>query len=213
MTAAPFALTASAAALLIVDLQNDFVRVGAPQEVPSARTTLPAIATLREAMRTAGRPVMFTRYTAGPESTHLAWFSPECAPPQCSCWPGVQRVYGDRSEPLAGHHVVDELTPHPDEVIVDKYGYGSFHNTVLDDVLAARGVRQVWVVGTVTQICVEETVREGYRRGFEMVVASDAVSSFDDEMHAATLRNLAHKFAVVTDTAAMRTALGDGAGP
>ena len=46
------------------------------------------------------------------------------------------------------------------------------------------------MVGTVTQICVEETVREGFRRGFEMVVAADGVSSFDDELHRATLRNL-----------------------
>ena len=56
---------------------------------------------------------------------------------------------------------------------------------------------QVWVVGTVTQICVEETVREGFRRGFEMVVAADGVSSFDDELHRATLRNLGQKFALV----------------
>ena len=82
-------------------------------------------------------------------------------------------------------------------MVVDKYGYGSFHNTLLEDALRAAGVRQVWVVGTVTQICVEETVREGFRRGFEMVVAADGVSSFDDELHRATLRNLAAKFALV----------------
>lgn len=208
--AAPFAIDPAAAALLVVDLQNDFVRAGAPQEVPDARTTLAPVAALRGAVRAAGRPVVFTRYTAGPEVTHLAWFSPECGPPLCSCWPGVTRRYLDRDDELPGHHVVDELTPVAGEVTVDKYGYGSFHNTVLEDVLCAAGVRQVWVVGTVTQICVEETVREGFRRGFEMVVAADGVSSFDEEMHRATLRNLAHKFAVVTDTAALITALSDG---
>ncbi len=211
MSVAPFTLDPSAAALLVVDLQNDFVRSGAPQEVPSARATLAAVAALRDAARTANRPVIFTRYTAGPEVTHLAWFSPECAPPLRSCWRGVQRTYGDRSAALMGHDVVDELTPRADETVVDKYGYGSFHDTELTDVLRARHVRQVWVVGTVTQICVEETVREGYRRGFEMVVAADGVSSFDDAMHDATLRNLAHKFALVTDTATMRAALGSGA--
>jgi nicotinamidase-related amidase len=208
MPAQPFPIDPAVAALLVVDLQNDFVREGAPQEVADARATLAPVATLRAAVRAAGRPVVFTRYTAGPEVTHLAWFSPECGPPLRSCWPGVSRTYLDRDEPLPGHHVVDELTPEPGEVTVDKYGYGSFHNTVLDDVLRAAGVRQVWVVGTVTQICVEETVREGYRRGFEMVVAADGVSSFDAEMHRATLRNLAHKFAVVTDTSALVAALG-----
>lgn len=211
MSTAPFTLDPSAAAVLVVDLQNDFVRAGAPQEVPDARSTLAAVAALLGTARAAQRPVIFTRYTAGPEVTHLAWFSPECAPPLRSCWPGVRRSYGDRPDPQFGHDVVDELTPHPDEPIVDKYGYGSFHDTPLTDVLRARHVRQVWVVGTVTQICVEETVREGYRRGFEMVVAADGVSSFDDAMHHATLRNLAHKFALVTDTATMRDTLASGA--
>jgi nicotinamidase-related amidase len=210
MSTQPFPVDPDVAALLVVDLQNDFVREGAPQEVADARTTLAPVAALRRAMRAAGRPVVFTRYTAGPEVTHLAWFSPECGPPLRSCWPGVTRTYRDRHEPLPGHHVVDELTPEPGEVTVDKYGYGSFHNTVLEDVLRAAGVRQVWVVGTVTQICVEETVREGFRRGFEMVVAADGVSSFDDGMHRATLRNLAHKFAVVTDTTTLIDALGRG---
>jgi nicotinamidase-related amidase len=208
VTATPFSVASTRAALLVVDLQNDFVRAGAPQEVASSRATLGTVAALRQAARQAGMPVIFTRYTAGPEVTHLAWFSPECGPPQCSCWPGVSRQYADRPDTLAGHDVVDELTPFPDELIIDKYGYGAFHNTVLEDALRARGLGQLWVVGTVTQICVEETVREGYRRGFEMVVAADGVSSFDDDMHQATLRNLAHKFALVTDVATLCSELG-----
>jgi nicotinamidase-related amidase len=54
--------------------------------------------------------------------------------------------------------------------------------------------------GTVTQICVEETVREGFHRSLEMVVVRDAVASFDPELHEATLRNLAMKFGVVTSS-------------
>lgn len=204
---APFAVDASAAALLVVDLQNDFVRDGAPQEVADARATLPAVTALVDACRAARVPVLFTRYTAGPGATHHAWFSPECTAPTCSCWPGVTRRYRDRPDLLEGHQLVDELSLQPGEVVVDKYGYGSFHNTVLEDALRAAQVAQVWVVGTVTQICVEETVREGFHRGFEMVVAADGVSSFDDELHRATLRNLGQKFALVSDTAALMTTL------
>ena len=207
MGTAPFLVDATAAALVVVDLQNDFVRVGAPQEVPDARTTLPTVAALIHACRDTGVPVLFTRYTAGPTATHHAWFSPECAPPLKSCWPGVARRYGDRSEPLFGHDVVDEVSPRQGEPIVDKYGYGSFTNTVLEDCLRAREVRQVWLVGTVTQICVEETAREGFRRGYEMVVAADVVSSFDTQLHDASLRNLAQKFALVTTSSAMVDAL------
>lgn len=200
MTPAPFAIDASRAALLVIDLQNDFVREDAPQEVPDARATLGAAASLLDACRAIDMPIVFTRYTAGPESTHQGWFSPECEEPTKSCWPGTVRCYDDRDGALAGHDVVDELQPLTGEVIVDKYGYGSFHNTVLEDVLRARKAGQVWTIGTVTQICVEETIREGFRRGLEMVVAADAVSSFDAELHSATLRNMAQKFALITCT-------------
>jgi nicotinamidase-related amidase len=164
---------------------------------------------LLDACRGAGVPVLFTRYTAGPCATHHAWFSPECTPPTCSCWRGVTRQYRDRPDVLEGHQIVDELTPLPSELVVDKYGYGSFHNTLLEEALRAAGATQVWVVGTVTQICVEETVREGFHRGFEMVVAVDGVSSFDDTLHDAKLRNLGQKFALLSDTdSLMKTLVG-----
>lgn len=207
MKTPPFAVDATVAALVVVDLQNDFVRVNAPQEVPSARATLDNVAALANAMRAKGRPVLYTRYTAGPSVTHLGWFSPECGPEMRSCWPGVQRRYGDRDGLLEGHEIVDELAPQPGDRVIDKFGYGSFHGTALEDVLRAAAACQVWLVGTVTQICVEETAREGYRRGFEMVVVADAVSSFDDDLHRATLRNLAAKFALVTDSAALLSAI------
>jgi nicotinamidase-related amidase len=209
VSTAPFQVDASSAALIVVDLQNDFVREGAPQEVPDARTSLPTVKVLLDGARSAGMPVLFTRYTAGPEVSHLGWFSPECGPPLRSCWPGVRREYGDRDGLIEGHQVVDELAPRDGEVIVDKFGYGSFHNTILEDALRTAGVRQVWLVGTVTQICVEETAREGFRRGFEVVVVADGVSSYDPELHHATLKNLASKFALVVDAAAVAKSLED----
>ena len=84
---------------------------------------------LLDGARSHGIPVFFTRYTAGPEVSHLGWFSPECGPPLRSCWPGVRREYADRDGLIEGHQVVDELAPRAGEVIVDKFGYGSFHNT------------------------------------------------------------------------------------
>jgi nicotinamidase-related amidase len=206
MTAEPFPLEPERQALLVVDMQNDFVRPGAPQEVADARATIPVIATLLEAFRAANRPVVFTRFSAGPQRTLLWTWSPQCGPELRSCWPGVPRLYEDGQE-LAGHDVVPELEPLDGESVVDKYGYGSFHNTMLEDVLRAQAVSQVVAVGTVTQICVEETVREGFHRGFEMVMVRDAVSSFDPELHAATLRNIGMKFGRVDMSATVLTAL------
>ena len=193
MAAEPFPLEPGRQALLVVDMQNDFVRPGAPQEVPDARATIPVIRELLDAFRAAGRPVVFTRFSAGPRRTLLWSWSPQCGPELRSCWPGVSRLYDDGQQ-LAGHDVVPELEPRQSEPVVDKYGYGSFHNTMLEDVLRARGVSQVVAVGTVTQICVEETVREGFHRGLEMVMVRDGVSSFDADLQAATLRNIEMKF-------------------
>ena len=212
MSTAPFEVDASSAALIVVDLQNDFVREGAPQEVPDARASLPTVKALLDGARAHGVPVVFTRYTAGPEVSHLGWFSPECGPPLRSCWPGVRREYGDRDGLVEGHQVVDELAPRPGEVIVDKFGYGSFHNTILEDALRTAGVRQVWLVGTVTQICVEETAREAFHHGYATTVVADAVSSFAPDLHAATLRNFAMKFGWIAEAGEVIAALpaGDG---
>jgi nicotinamidase-related amidase len=209
MAAEPFPLDPQRQALLVVDMQNDFVRPGAPQEVPDARETIPVIASLLEAFRAAGRPVVFTRFSAGPGRTLLWTWSPECGPELRSCWPGVSRVYDDGQERY-GHDVVVELEPLEGEPLVDKYGYGSFHNTTLEDVLRARDVSQVVAVGTVTQICVEETVREGFHRGLEMIMVSDAVSSFDPDLHAATLRNIRMKFGRVDRAETVLAALLEG---
>jgi nicotinamidase-related amidase len=206
MAAAPFPLEPERQALLVVDMQNDFVRRGAPQEVPDARVTIPVIAGLLDAFRAAQRPVIFTRFSAGPQRTLLWNWSPQCGPELRSCWPGVSRAYDDGEE-LVGHDVVPELEPLDGETVVDKYGYGSFHNTMLEDVLRARAATQVVAVGTVTQICVEETVREGFHRGLEMVMVRDAVSSFDPELHRATLRNIEMKFGRVEAASTVLAAL------
>jgi nicotinamidase-related amidase len=204
---APFPLRPDTQALVVVDMQNDFVREGAPQEVPEARAALPAMRALIRAFRFAGRPVLFTRFIAGPGRTLMWTWSPECGEELKSCWRGHFRHYADRAEACEGPAVVDELQPLVGEEVLDKYGYGGFHNTPLEDVLRARAIEQVVVVGTVTQICVEETVREGFHRNLEMVVPRDGVASFDAQLHEATLKNLAMKFALVTSTEEVMAAL------
>ncbi len=79
--------------------------------------------------------------------------------------------------------------------------YGAFHNTNLDDLLKARHVESVWVPGTVTQICVEETARESFKRRYKTTIVSDAVSSYMPDLHAAVLKNFALKFGWVSTAA------------
>jgi nicotinamidase-related amidase len=107
---------------------------------------------------------------------------------------------------------VDELAPEPGDPIVEKFGYGAFHNTNLDDLLRARHVESVLVTGTVTQICVEETARESFKRGYRTTLVSDAVSTYAPDLQAAVLKNFAHKFGWVSTVAEVVAGLEARAG-
>jgi nicotinamidase-related amidase len=203
-----FELSPESTALVVVDMQNDFVRVGAPLEVPDARATIPAQRRLLEAFRAAGRPVVFTRFIAGPKPTLMWNWSPVIAPPTCACWPGFRRAYADVNGELDCTAVIDELAPLPEEPQIEKYGYSGFHRTNLTDVLRARGADTVVITGTVTQICVEDTARGAFHEGFRTVVVPDGVSSFDAELHRATLRNIDMKFGRVLTTDDVLAELG-----
>ena len=177
-------------ALIVVDMQNDFVRAGAPLEVPAARGTVPAIAGLIDAFRAAAHVVVFTRYVADPAYRHLAerleWLA-RLEPPVCACVPGTMRSFADRNEPLEGVAIIDELPPSPDDAVIDKSYYSAFHGTGLDGLLKARGVDCVVIAGTVTEMCVEDTARHAVHFGYPTVLVGDAVSSNDTEIHRNTL--------------------------
>jgi len=186
--------------LLVVDMQNDFVRAGAPLEVPDARDTIPAQQRLIQRFRARGRPVVYTRFLSHEDDNLLWLWSPQCHPHTRACWPGHLRRYEDAEGLLDCAAVIDELAPGPDDLVVDKHGYGAFHDTGLDARLQAMGARSLVIVGTVTQICVEESAREAFHHGYRTTVVADAVSSYRPDLHEATLANLAMKFGWVEGT-------------
>lgn len=186
-------------ALLIVDMQNDFVRVGAPLEVPDARATITPQQQLIAEFRRRGRPVIYTKFLSR-EVDNLLWlWSPQCRPNTRCCWKGHLRRYEDAQGELDCTAVIDELQPERGDIQVEKYGYGAFHGTDLDGHLKSLGVRSLVITGTVTQICVEETAREAFHHGYRSTMVADGVSSFAPDLHAATLKNFAMKFGWVAD--------------
>jgi nicotinamidase-related amidase len=194
-------------ALLIVDMQNDFVRVGAPMEVPQARDTISQHQQLIQHFRRTRLPIVYTRFLAGPKSRLLWEFSPKLAPPILACHAGHKRFYADIHKTLECIEIIDELAPKQEDLVIDKLGYGAFHGTKLDDALRQRGVESLIVTGTVTQICVEETAREAFHYGYKTTVVSDAVSSYLPDLHAATLKNFGLKFGWVSTTSEVLQAL------
>lgn len=181
-------------ALLVVDMQNDFVRTGAPLEVPDARATIAVQKTLIDDFRSRELPVIYTKFLSYTYPNLLWNWSPQCQPDTKCCWKGHLRTYQDSAAALDCSDIIQEIYPEPDDVIIEKHGYGAFHGTPLNDILRSLGVNSLVITGTVTQICVEETAREAFHFGFMTTVVKDAVSSFDAELHAATLKNFAMKF-------------------
>jgi nicotinamidase-related amidase len=188
------------AALVIVDMQNDFVREGAPLEVPDARGTIDVHQALIAAFRRRGAPIVYTKFLSMQEQCLLWNWSPQCKPPIKCCWKGHKRFYGDVGKELECTAIIDELAPAAEEVVVEKFGYGAFHGTPLNDILRNRGISTLLVTGTVTQICVEETAREAFHHGFRTTIVADAVSSHAPDLHAATLKNFAMKFGWVAES-------------
>lgn len=183
-------------ALLIVDLQNDFVREGAGMEVPSARETIAANKKLIAFARKNDMPVIYTKFLSGPKRTLLWNWSPEIAAAN-ACRRHFKRYYPDVGKELECTDIIDEIYPEKEDYIVEKYGYSAFRNTNLLDVLYSLDRDTIIVTGTVTQICVEDTVHEAFHSRIHVVVARDAVSSFSDELQEATLRNIHMKYGYV----------------
>ncbi len=185
-------------ALIIVDMQNDFVRVGAPLEVPDARKTIALNQALIGVFRKRNLPVIFTKFLSHPHY-YLLWdWSPQCQPPTKCCWKGHERSYSDITGRRQCTDIIDELQPSSADIVIEKYGYGAFHDTSLEKIIRSFGLNAVVITGTVTQICVEETAREAFHHGFRATVVEDAVSSFAPDLHAATLKNFAMKFGWVS---------------
>jgi nicotinamidase-related amidase len=176
-------------------------------EVPDARKTILQHQQLIALCRKTGIPIIYTRYLVGPHRTLMWEWSPEVEPPLLACQRGHQRYYADVDRSLDCADVIDEIYPQPADHIIDKYGYGAFHNTILQDTLRSLGTESLIITGTVTQICVEETGREAFHHGYKATLVSDAVSSYMPDLHAATLKNFALKFGWVSTTQEVLEAL------
>jgi biuret amidohydrolase len=174
-------------ALLVIDMQRDFVYPGGFGEALGNDTSslLAAVAPIQRvlaAAREAGLLVVHTREGHRPDLADLA--------PSKKARGRLASGIGDAG-PMGrilvrgehGHGIVDELAPLPSEPVVDKPGKGSFYATDLDAILNSKGIRYLAVTGVTTEVCVMSTVREANDRGFECLVLSDCVASYFPEFH------------------------------
>jgi nicotinamidase-related amidase len=171
-------------ALLIVDMQNDFVREGGSLRVPDAEATVPTISALRELARKHAMRVLYS------QDTHRD------GDPEWRIWPEHAR------EGSWGWEIVDELAPAPDETVIRKIRYDAFYGTPLDHLLRLWRVQTLVICGTVANICVHYTAASAALRWYDVVIPRDATSALEPFDLESSLRQTAFLFAGRVTTAA-----------
>jgi nicotinamidase-related amidase len=193
-------------ALVIVDMQNDFVHPDggfarlarehpeAQIDMPFLLGTIPHVKRLADAFRTAGRPVVYVAHVLKADYSDAAF----------PYWRATKgSTSGNRTfivDGSWGAQIVDELKPQPGEHLVVKKGFGGFSNTPLDTILRNMGVNTCVVTGVTTCVCVSTTIRGGVEYNYRMIIVSDAVAEVHRDTHEAELKTTARIFADVKST-------------
>jgi nicotinamidase-related amidase len=196
MQAEPYEFTfdPKTTALVVIDMQRDFVEPGGfgealGNDVTPLQAVIPTCRRMLDIARTMGMTVIHTREGHAPDLG-------DCPPTKIARGRGKVRI-GDQG-PMGrllvrgqrGHEIVPELAPIAGEPVVDKPGKGAFFATDLDHILRNRGIKSLIVCGVTTEVCVNTTVREANDRGYECVVLSDCVGSYFPEFQRAALEML-----------------------
>lgn len=175
-------------ALIVIDMQNDFVKEGGTLRVPEAEGTLPAIARLLDLARETGMRVVFT------QDTHNE------GDPEWRIWPEHTR------EGAWGWQIVEELRPRDGEVVIRKLRYDAFYGTPLDHLLRLWSVDTLVICGTVASICVHYTAASAALRWYRVIIPRDATSALDPFDMELSLRQTAFLFAgTITESGGIRT--------
>ena len=179
-------LNVQASALLVVDMQQFFLDPASPTFACGGLAVLPTARRMLQAFRRAGRPVIYTQHVHHPDELDIGimgwWWQGRCL----------------EGSPESRIH--PELAPLPGEKVVQKHRYSGFYNTDLETVLRCLKIEDLVVVGTMTNMCVESTVRDAYYRDYRVHLLADGTGTINEEMHLASLLNLAFGFAWVTDS-------------
>jgi ureidoacrylate peracid hydrolase len=192
----------SRTALIVVDMENDFVADGAPMETPAGREMIPRLRQAIEHARAVGIRVIYTTHTHRGDGCDLGRHRDLWAPIAT----GVACV-----DDTPGIEIYSEIAPAEDEIVIRKRRYSAFFGSDLDIVLRGWGVDTVVITGVTTENCCHATARDAFFRDYRVAFLSDATATFDyadlgqgampaAEVHRATLIILAASTAHVMST-------------
>jgi nicotinamidase-related amidase len=211
---APIDLDWAATALLIIDMQRDFMEPGGfgetlGNDVSQLARAVQPIASLLDAARRIGMLVVHTREGHRPDLSDAPPAKIERGAPSLRIGdPGPMGRILIRGE--AGHDIIPALYPRDGEIVIDKPGKGAFYATELGEVLQQHGIENLLVCGVTTEVCVNTTVREANDRGYRCVVIADGCASYFPEFHEMGLKMIKAQggiFGWVSDSAAVLDAI------
>lgn len=205
------AIDPAKAAMIVVDMQNDFVAAGAPMETPAARAMVPKLAQALKICRDAGVRVIYTAHVHRRDGCDMGLFAMH--PPIANRDALVDGT--------PGVEIYPELAPTLGEHVIKKHRYSGFFGTDLNIILREWGVDTVIISGTTTENCCHATARDAMFRNYKVVFLSDATATYDypdrgfgpmlnAEVHHATLVILAASTAHVMSVAELGARVTNG---
>src|SRR5258708_13901998 len=210
----PIDLDWAATALVIIDMQRDFMEPGGLGEtlgndVSELARAVEPIGAVLGAARAMGMLVVHTREGHLPDLSDAPPAKVERGAPSKRIGdPGPMGRILIRGE--AGHDIIPALYPLDSEIVIDKPGKGAFYATELGDILQNYGIENLLVCGGATEVCVNTTVREANDRGYRRVVLADGCASYFPEFHEMGLKMIKAQggiFGCVSDSAAVLKAM------
>ena len=181
----------SRSALVIIDMQRDFLEPGGfgaalGNDVSLLKAAVEPIRNVLNAARETGMLVIHTREGHRPDLADAPPLKVDRGDPKTRIGaPGPMGRILVRGEP--GHDIIPELYPIAGEPVIDKPGKGAFYQTDLELMLKNRGIETLMVCGVTTEVCVNTTIREANDRGFRCIALSDGCASYFPDFHAAGL--------------------------
>ena len=201
----PFSCTLSSSALVIIDMQRDFIAPGGfgeslGNDVSLLSAIVPQCQAVLHAWRKAGGMVVHTREAHRPDLS-------DCPPAKIARGNAKLRI-GDvgpmgrilvAGEP--GNQIIAELSPEASELVIDKPGKGAFYATDLHAKLQQRGISHLIFMGVTTEVCVQTSMREANDRGYDCLLLEDCTESYFPLFRVATLQMVRAQGGIVGWTA------------
>lgn len=190
---ASFAIEPRNCALLVIDMQDEFVKPNWTSSwIPEATRQAGRIKQVIEHCRRHNVPVIYTVFS----QTHHYWDRPLSGQSMPNRFPEL----GSEPDWFLKGEIWHELKPREDEVVIHKPSYGAFYDTPLDTILRRMGKDTIIICGTLTNCCCGTTARQGYERGYKVIFGSDITSTYTKEMQEAELGILRFAFARIMDS-------------